>query len=75
MIYVSWTEQWDISRYIDNYLHSRRYVVDESSRLAVRSLISKYPGKAPLRKGDVDYYLDANMAILGLVREPKQKKR
>ena len=60
-IYVSWTEHWDIPRYIDSYLRSRTITVTELSRAAILQCIRSYPGRAPYRKADMDYYLDTNV--------------
>ena len=60
-IYVSWTEQWKVAQYIDHYLKSRKYVVNDQSRAAIRMLIAQYPSKGPLKKSDLDFYLDANV--------------
>ena len=59
-IYVSWTEQWDLARYVDHYLKERKLAVNAELRGAVSRRIAKYPGAGPLKKADVDYYLDAN---------------
>ena len=75
-IYVSWTEQWGVTRYIDHYLTSRKYAVDDQSRAALRMLIAQYPSKAPLKKSDLDFYLDANVKnILKLEKAVKEKKK
>jgi hypothetical protein len=59
-IYVSWTEYWDLPRYVDHYLKERRLAVNAALRAAVSRRMAKYPGAGPLRKADMDYYLDAN---------------
>jgi hypothetical protein len=59
-IYVSWTEQWDLARYVDHYLKERKLAVNAELRGAVRRRIARFPGKGTLRKADLDYYLDAN---------------
>jgi hypothetical protein len=75
-IYASWTEQWDIARYVDHYLESRNYVVDAAARAGIRQLIAHFPGKAPIKKGDLDFYLDRNVPKkLHLELEARPKKR
>jgi hypothetical protein len=75
-IYVSWTEQWKVAQYIDHYLTSRKYVVNDQSRAAIRMLIAQYPSKGPLKKSDLDFYLDANVKnILKLEKVAKEKKK
>jgi hypothetical protein len=59
-IYVSWTEQWDLPRYVDHYLNDRKLGVSAELRAAVNSRIAKFPGEGALKKCDMDYYLDAN---------------
>jgi hypothetical protein len=75
-IYVSWTEQWPVAQYIDHYLKSRRYAVNDLSRAAIRMLVAQYPGRPPLKKSDLDFYLDANVKnILKLEKVAKEKKK
>jgi hypothetical protein len=59
-IYVSWTEQWDLARYVDHYLNDRKLGVSTELRAAVNRRIAKFPGQGALKKSDMDYYLDAN---------------
>ena len=59
-IYVSWTEQWEMARYVDHYLTARNYVVNDESRAAIRMLIAHFKPR-PLKKGDLDFFLDANV--------------
>jgi len=59
-IYVSWTEQWELARYVDHYLKERKLAVNAELRGAVSRRIARYPSAGALRKADVDYYLDAN---------------
>jgi hypothetical protein len=74
-IYVSWTEQWRTTQYIDHYLKSRKYIVNDQARAAVRMLIAQYPSKPPLKKTDLDFYLDANVKnILKLEKVAARKK-
>jgi hypothetical protein len=75
-IYVSWTEQWDIARYVDHYLEARHYVVDAAARVGIRKLIAHFPGKAPIKKGDLDFYLDRNVPKklhLQVAAKPRKK--
>jgi hypothetical protein len=59
-IYVSWTEQWDLPRYVDHYLRERKLAVNAELRGAVSRRIARFPGEGMLKKCDVDYYLDSN---------------
>jgi hypothetical protein len=60
-VYVSWSEHLDITDYVNQYLVSRRYVVSTHTRSAILECMASYPGKAPYRKADMDFYLDANV--------------
>jgi hypothetical protein len=59
-IYISWSETWPLSRYIEDYLKSRRLRQDDAARAHVHQAIARYPWLGPLRKADVDSYLDSS---------------
>ena len=59
-IYLSWTKHWEMDRYVDHYLTTRHYVVTDESRAAIRKLITHIRTR-PLKKGDLDFFLDANV--------------
>jgi hypothetical protein len=74
-IYVSWTEQWDLPRYVDDYLQSRKLRRDEEARARVQKLIEEFRIEGPLRKADVDYLLDANVRReLELPSDPEYRR-
>jgi hypothetical protein len=58
-VFVNWTEQWELERYIENYVRSRR--LSPAAREFVRDRIATYPGSPPITKSDLDFYLDANV--------------
>lgn len=60
-VYVSWSEHLELTAYVDRYLISRRYAVSPHSRSAILECMASYPGHAPYRKADMDFYLDANV--------------
>jgi hypothetical protein len=60
-VYVSWSEHLDLTEYVDSYLASRKYAVSSHSRSAILECMASYPGNAPYRKADMDFYLDANV--------------
>jgi len=60
-VYVSWTETWPISRYIEDYLATRKLRVDDAARAHIHHTITRYPWTGPLRKADVDYFLDTSI--------------
>jgi hypothetical protein len=59
-IYISWTESWDLDRYVEHYLRERAHEPDEEARAALLGLIALYPGAPPFTKANMDYFLDAN---------------
>ena len=60
-IYVSWSETVSMARYIEDWLKSRRLRLDDAARAHVHHAIARYPWKGPLRKQDVDHYLDSSI--------------
>lgn len=64
-IYVSWTEYWGLERYVDHYITSRNQRVNDDLRWKIRKCMAKYPGRGPLKKADMDYFLDANAPARG----------
>ena len=62
-IYVSWTEQWDLPRYAADYLQTRLKQVGTTTAAEILSRIAMYPGHAPFRKADMDFYLDRHFAV------------
>lgn len=75
-IYVSWSETWPISRYIEDWLKSRRLRTDDAARAHIYHSIARYTWTGPLRKPDVDHYLDnsVNTAELALPTVVKGRK-
>jgi hypothetical protein len=59
-VYVSWTEQWDLQRYVEHYARSRSHAPGHEVRLAILRYIEHYPGDPPFTKSSLDYFLDAN---------------
>ena len=60
-VYISWSEHVDLHVYVKGYLASRRYVASEHARNAVLQCMASFPGAAPYRKADMDFYLDRNL--------------
>ena len=60
-IYVSWTEQWEVTRYVDDYLQTRKLRTDAEARERIQRCIAEFKVEGALRKADVDYYLDVNV--------------
>ena len=61
-IFVTWTQQWSIDDYVENYLRTRRLGRGEHARDAVLACLRRYTGHTPLCKTDLDFFLDANLA-------------
>ena len=61
-IYVSWTEQWDLARYAADYLDSRKVRLGAATVAEILKRIAIFPGHAPFRKSDMDFYLDSHFA-------------
>jgi hypothetical protein len=70
-IYVSWTEQWDVPRYVDHYLRERKLAVNAELRGAVSRRIAKFPSLGVRKKCDLDYYLDSNACEFIEIRSSK----
>ena len=60
-IYVSWSEQWDLGRYVADYLAQRGLRTDQAAQQRVLSVIGECPVEGSLRKADIDYYLDCRV--------------
>ena len=60
-IYVTWSETWTLARYVEEWLKSRRLRTDDAARAHVHHAITRYPWSGPLRKADVDFYLDSSV--------------
>jgi len=71
-IYVSWNEEWDLLTYVQHYLKERGLRDDSAVRLKVRECIDRYTAPGPLKKADVDFYLDRN--IKGQLQPEAPKK-
>ena len=60
VILVSWEDTWPVERYVRAYLRERELPVDAAWIQAVLTWMGGYPEEEPLRKSDVDYFLDIN---------------
>jgi hypothetical protein len=60
-VYVSFSEHVDLHDYVRGYLASRKLVASEHARNAILECMSVFPGGAPYRKADMDFYLDRNL--------------
>ncbi|MCK6507158.1 hypothetical protein L6R53_27945 [Myxococcota bacterium] len=57
-IWVSTTESWELAYFIDAYLRSRGYNVDDSNQQIVRASIARYTGTPPVSRTELEAYLD-----------------
>jgi hypothetical protein len=71
-IYVSWNEQWELSRYVDAYLQERGLRNDSGAKARVLKAIDDCPAHGSLRKADVDYWLDCHVKQELSVPQPVQ---
>ena len=59
-VLVSWNEEWELARYLERYLFTRRMLERETALEILHECLERYPGAPPYRKADLDYFLDAN---------------
>lgn len=60
--FVSLTEPYERSYFVDEWLKSRKYKVDDNGRAVVNRVIDNYTGRAPIKRADLEKYLDANIS-------------
>lgn len=61
-VFVSQTESWEVHYFVDHYLRTNNYTVDERNRHIIRDAIQEFPGRAPVKRGDLTTFLDAKFA-------------
>jgi len=57
-IYVAMSEYYEVEYFIDHYLDTRNYAVNNANRDKVTSALEKYPGRTPFKRDDLNKYLD-----------------
>jgi hypothetical protein len=57
-VFVALSEPWEVEYYIDHYLETRKYPVNNKSRNIVAADLENAPGRAPHKREDLDTYLD-----------------
>lgn len=59
-IYVSTTETYEVEYYIDHYLQTHGFTVNNHNhnRDVVAAYLEKYPGRAPFKRVDLDAHLE-----------------
>lgn len=57
-VYVSLREVYAIDEYIDRYLRSRGYALNDDNRRMVGQKLETFEGRVPFLQQDLDVYLD-----------------
>lgn len=60
-IYVSRDEEYEVEYFIDQYLKTRGYGVTNKNRDAIAGWIEQYPGKAPVKRDELNDWLDGKL--------------
>lgn len=58
-IFVSMTEHWEVEYFIDHYLDSGGFGINNKNRNIIAIELEKYPGRAPFKRDDLNKFLDA----------------
>lgn len=58
-VFVSQTETREVHHFVDHYLATHNYTVDESNRRIVRDALKQFPGRAPVKRDDLTTFLDS----------------
>ena len=56
-IWVNATQSWEVKFFVDHYLQSRNYAVNENNRQIVMRDLHVYPER-PINRADLERYLD-----------------
>lgn len=57
-VFVSMTESYEVSYFIDQYLKTRGYDMTEENRLRVGKKLQLFKGDAPWKRDDLSAFLD-----------------
>ena len=57
-VFVSMTEQYEVSYFIDQYLKTRGYGLTDENRKKVGTKLATYAGRAPFKRDDLNVFLD-----------------
>ena len=60
-IYVSDTESYEVDYFIDEYLKTRNYTVNDQNRRTIGQWLETYQGRAPHRRNVLNQFLDTNV--------------
>jgi hypothetical protein len=61
-VFVSQTESWEVQHFVDHYLSTNNYTMDENNRRIVRDTIKEFPGRPPVKRADLTAFLDTKFA-------------
>lgn len=57
-IWLARTEYWELDYFIDHYIQLRNYEKSDKSREIVRKAINGYTGQTPIKREDMEAYLN-----------------
>ncbi|NGY06624.1 hypothetical protein [Solimonas terrae] len=60
-MYVSDTEYYEVEYYIDHYLESKGFAINNANRDVVAREMESFPGRAPHKRADMDKFLDGRI--------------
>lgn len=58
-IFVSMTEDYEVEYFIDHYLQTHKYTVNNENRNIIAAALEGFPGRAPFKRDDLTQFLDA----------------
>ena len=61
-IFVSLSEAWEVDYYVGHYLKSHGYADTDSNRSVIHAEMDKFPGRAPIKRTDMDAWLDKRVS-------------
>lgn len=62
-IYVSETESYEVDYFIDAYLRKRGAFVTNANRDVIAEYIDLFPGRAPIKRVDLEAHLDRVITV------------
>lgn len=60
-IYVSMTEKYEVEYFIDHYLKTHGYTVNNAGRDVIAGALEQYPGKTPFKRDELIAFLDGRI--------------
>lgn len=59
---VSMSERYEVKYFIDDYLKSRNYTINDVGRDVIYGQMVKYPGPTPIVRVDLEKWLDTKVS-------------